>query len=49
MQRRRPAPTPTIEEETTCVVDTGPPIIDAPRMIAEEADWLARPSTGWIR
>jgi hypothetical protein len=32
-----PAPTPMMLEETTCVVDTGPPINAAPKMtVAEE-------------
>jgi hypothetical protein len=34
-----PAPTPMILEETTCVVDTGPPNKAAPRMTVAEAVW----------
>ncbi len=40
---------PTIEEATTWVVAVGPPISEAPKMIADEAVWLASPSTGWMR
>jgi hypothetical protein len=35
-QRRRPIPIPTIEDETTCVVLTGAPTIDAVRITAAE-------------
>ncbi len=31
-----PAPTPMMLEETTCVVDTGPPAKAAPKMTAAE-------------
>ncbi len=36
-ERRCPAPTPMMLDETTCVVDTGPPKSAAVRMTAAEA------------
>jgi hypothetical protein len=37
-----------MEELTTCVVLTGPPINDAPRMTILEANWEENPSMGLI-
>jgi hypothetical protein len=34
-----PAPTPMMLEETTCVVDTGPPTNAAPKMTIAEEVW----------
>src|SRR4029077_10576541 len=45
-QRRRPVPTPTTEETTTWVVETGAPRYEAGRMTAVEPVWLAKPSIG---
>ena len=45
-QRRRPVPTPTTEETTTWVVETGAPRYEAGRMTAVEPVWLARLSSG---
>ena len=39
-QRRRPAPTPTTDDATTWVVDTGAPTKEAGRITAVEAVWL---------
>ena len=43
-----PAPTPMMDELTTCVVLTGPPMSEAPRMTVDEASWEENPSTGRI-
>jgi len=40
-----PAPTPMMLEETTCVVETGPPTRDAPRITIAEAVWAQK---AWI-
>ena len=48
-QRRRPPPTPTIEEATTWEVDTGAPASEAPKITPADAAWLASPSAGWMR
>ena len=48
-QRRRPTPTPTTDEATTWVVDTGAPSSEAPRITPADAVWLASPSIGWMR
>ena len=46
-QRRRPPPTPTIEEATTCVVETGAPIAEAARSTrGRGALASAKPSIG---
>jgi hypothetical protein len=37
-----PAPTPMMLEETTCVVDTGPPANAAPKMIIAEEAWAQK-------
>ena len=48
-QRRRPPPTPSTDDATTCVVETGAPTNDAPRITPAEAAWLATASIGWMR
>jgi hypothetical protein len=45
---RSAEPTPIIDELTTWVVLTGPPIRDAPRMTPAEVTWLLKPWTGRI-
>ena len=44
--RRRPTPTPTTDEATTWVVETGAPTMDEARTTAVEAVWLENPSIG---
>ena len=48
-QRRRPPPTPTIDDATTWEVETGAPASEAPKITPADAVWLARPSAGWMR
>ena len=48
-QRRRPMPTPTTDDATTWVVETGAPTIEPPKITAADAVWLVSPSTGWMR
>ena len=47
--RRRPPPTPTIDDATTWEVDTGAPTSEAPKITPADDAWLERPSIGWIR
>ena len=42
----RPTPTPTTDDATTCVVDTGAPTYDEARITTVEAVWLENPSIG---
>ena len=44
-QRRRPPPTPTTDDATTWVVETGAPTYDEARITAVDEVWLASPSS----
>ena len=48
-QRRRPTPIPTTDDATTCVVETGAPSSEDPKITPADAVWLARPSSGRMR
>src|ERR1700754_4099517 len=45
--RRLAAPTPMIDADTLCVVDTGMPATDAARITAAELNSAAKPLIGW--